>query len=824
MSLPTRPRRLSSPGPRSSHIADSEPSLLHRSTPSESGEGESSNSAAATHGSPTPSFRERVTSTFHQLGHGHSAQTHPSPERVELQRLKERVGKAVEVIADHVLPIAADALEYAPVPGLALAAEVLKSIWESVQVVQSNQWRCLRLTERCADLLAAIRVIVHQSGENVAEQMEKPLKQIVERFIDIEAFVKGLTQMRFLQRYLYREEIVHKIEEYNTAITDSLLLFNASSTLRVLHQQFLQPTSDTQHAPLLLAPVVPSPVLFESTESLGQEEEPDEIDALDLAGLSAAVVHQDPVEMTDVSALRHRMHWQHTLENRRDHERDEAALGRSLKRAMTAPTSAVATRILQIPKAHMPAVMTLLLGELELQQARWQAQQTATNNTPGPGARARTTTSPSPHLRALTWPLDGLLARQAALLQQGFAEHELEAMKRAMAALCVTPPPPNQTVAEAASVLSGSIRRRDAQIQVYTPADRSVSSDSDSDSASESDPAFTAMTTPASGPFATLELPPDNPNPTEEEIAIDQIERLRVERALLPLETGVPAQTELLYRRSLSHAFHHLNVTLPLWTPSRVELGAVGYLKRPEGVFMTLFNSADPAAAGYVRVRPLPRIAIIREKQEAPAGHGHRGPGSLFSQGIKVVQHKFRANTVTASGAPSPASSTSNLSSQSGLASSGSDIERTYEFSAFGGTAHLITDTAEYRHWRSTDMEKPKMWFRQNISAILEGVPGGALLKQEIFLVYGTLNARDHAMLVSHGDPEELSKLQFNVYSTRQPGHDWGVFEAADAAPLGPQLVPRVSAVPDLHEVQKETTLLISRLRFRLDDPAPTAQ
>ena len=54
-------------------------------------------------------------------------------------------------------------------------------------------------------------------------------------------------------------------------------------------------------------------------------------------------------------------------------------------------------------------------------------------------------------------------------------------------------------------------------------------------------------------------------------------------------------------------------VVLPLWTPAQVRLGAVGYLSKPEGSFVTLFNSMDrlapdgspvdfPSLSGYGRV------------------------------------------------------------------------------------------------------------------------------------------------------------------------------------------------------------------------------
>jgi hypothetical protein len=38
-------------------------------------------------------------------------------------------------------------------------------------------------------------------------------------------------------------------------------------------------------------------------------------------------------------------------------------------------------------------------------------------------------------------------------------------------------------------------------------------------------------------------------------------------------------------------------VTLPLWDPSPVQIGDVGYLSKPRGSFVTLFNSIKPSKA-----------------------------------------------------------------------------------------------------------------------------------------------------------------------------------------------------------------------------------
>ena len=51
-----------------------------------------------------------------------------------------------------------------------------------------------------------------------------------------------------------------------------------------------------------------------------------------------------------------------------------------------------------------------------------------------------------------------------------------------------------------------------------------------------------------------------------------------------------------------------LLVTLPLWDPSPVEVGAVGYLSKPRGHFVTLFNGLAPGTAKYPAIKSLPSI------------------------------------------------------------------------------------------------------------------------------------------------------------------------------------------------------------------------
>lgn len=49
-------------------------------------------------------------------------------------------------------------------------------------------------------------------------------------------------------------------------------------------------------------------------------------------------------------------------------------------------------------------------------------------------------------------------------------------------------------------------------------------------------------------------------------------------------------------------------MTLPLWDPSPVKLGAVGYLLKPAGSFVTLFNSYAPHKASDEEARKIPSL------------------------------------------------------------------------------------------------------------------------------------------------------------------------------------------------------------------------
>jgi len=102
------------------------------------------------------------------------------------------------------------------------------------------------------------------------------------------------------------------------------------------------------------------------------------------------------------------------------------------------------------------------------------------------------------------------------------------------------------------------------------------------------------------------------------------------------------ARNERRYRYLLEHEFNpsrrtfrcmlltgliYLSVTLALWEPSPVQLGDVGYLLKPKGTFVTLFNALKhQKAAGFIGGLP------------SMAGYGNVSKGSLRLDKRNVAQ------------------------------------------------------------------------------------------------------------------------------------------------------------------------------------------
>jgi len=266
-------------------------------------------------------------------------------------------------------------------------------------------------------------------------------------------------------------------------------------------------------------------------------------------------------------------------------------------------------------------------------------------------------------------------------------------------------------------------------------------------------------------------------------------------------------RNERRYRLLLSHEFHP-SLTLPLWSPSPVSLGAVGYLSKPSGAFVTIFNCFTPEKSAKGVLKTLPSVH----------GYGQVTTGSQRQDKRNAAQRGLDAIAGLL---------TFKTKSEGPISQS---VSRRYSFPLRTGhkAAYLCTETTMYRYVESLDA--PKKWFKSNVDSILETYgPIHQIQKEDLFLVIGTLSAPDYALFVSHKHPD--GQAHFNVFSSTKSGQPWGTFTTDTGSELaGPYYhEPFVSNPLSASKVSTNSTsnvwdtVLVARLRFKPDVLEPTS-
>ncbi|KAJ7828260.1 hypothetical protein B0H14DRAFT_1219822 [Mycena olivaceomarginata] len=390
------PRRASSPGPGPSSLSRaSSPSTAPNSEPISLGDAD-----------------DTLSRAWHSWIHRSPPRsTTPSRFDVELERTRLKVTKAlgsiIQVAGDQVLPIAAEALSVAPIPALAPAVKILDSIWKSVNAVQTNRTACLRLTDRCASLLLAIQDKVARSGDAVARELEAHLKTLEQSFSDIDDFFKEQVELPFIYRYIKRDEIHESITRHNQSVNDCIMLFSLGVNLSHMAASLQMQQSMHAHQLELVTPAQVSMLLAQDETNPPSPISEADPEAPHLTNFPpAGTPHTLHGDIPSPSGKTYEIQ---QIEDDSDSASDADDLRRVLRSALDAPDNRTVTRILQIPNADMsvPAMTKALLQELEREQQQ-----------PVPPAGS----SPSPRTRTLTWPVDGIPARQVALLNRQFVE------------------------------------------------------------------------------------------------------------------------------------------------------------------------------------------------------------------------------------------------------------------------------------------------------------------------------------------------------------------------------------------------------------------
>ncbi|KAJ7772628.1 hypothetical protein DFH07DRAFT_167310 [Mycena maculata] len=268
-------------------------------------------------------------------------------------------------------------------------------------------------------------------------------------------------------------------------------------------------------------------------------------------------------------------------------------------------------------------------------------------------------------------------------------------------------------------------------------------------------------------------------------------------------------RNERRYRLLLNHEFHP-SLTLPLWSPSPVSLGAVGYLSKPSGAFVTIFNCFAPESA--------PELL-----QTLPSVHG-------YGQVTTGIQRQDKRNAAQRGLDAIAGLLTFKTKSEGPISQS---VSRRYSYPLRTGhkAAYLCTETTMYRYVEN--LEAPKKWFQSNIDSIINTYgPIHQIAKEDLFLVIGTLSAPDYALFVSHKHPD--GQAHFNVFSSTKSGQPWGTF-TTDTGSLGGPCYhePLVSSPFDSASKASTNstvannawdTVLVARLRFKPDVLEPTSQ
>ncbi|KDQ49984.1 hypothetical protein JAAARDRAFT_186654 [Jaapia argillacea MUCL 33604] len=276
-------------------------------------------------------------------------------------------------------------------------------------------------------------------------------------------------------------------------------------------------------------------------------------------------------------------------------------------------------------------------------------------------------------------------------------------------------------------------------------------------------------------------------------------------------EVGSETRNERRYRINLQHEFH-FSLALPLWTPTRVALGDVGYLSKPSGRFITLFNSFDPVRTSNGIIKNMASLNGYAKDGKVPTGNQRQEKRNVAQRGWDAFQG-IVSSRKTVDGSPQP-------------------IGRRYTYQLRSGhkTAYLCTETTMYRYMLKLDA--PRAWFKANVDVIMNLFsPHHPIQKEDLYLIIGTLDASDYALFVSHHHPD--GQFHFNVFASPKPGQHWGRFSMNDPsgafATSGPSYHTHLpnGEVPDWASkvsTVKSTewdTVLLARLRFRPDSDDP---
>ncbi|KAK1230169.1 hypothetical protein PQX77_006763 [Marasmius sp. AFHP31] len=327
-----------------------------------------------------------------------------------------RTRARVELAVDLVKATTRTALEVAGevgevVPGLSIAARLLSNIWDAVEGVDSNRLACLRLTERCAEILLAVHEELDQTDIDVEIEMKVPLERLEESFTHFHDFLIEQNSQPFWARYLKRDDILRDIENCDKALNDALFLFNMRIQIRLMKN-----IKGISHSP---DPRPDSSLLLErdierqsSADELGSEFEDLDLRNLPSDGeprspsiVSLASVPLDDLAVEEAYNIRNFLSTLQEHQNQLDRARDSSDIRQLLACALKSDTDREMIHVLQMGKHDMLHAIRYFLEA-------WETRPIA-----HPSSSQILPRKDLSRVRSLTWPLD---ERQNNLLDKGY--------------------------------------------------------------------------------------------------------------------------------------------------------------------------------------------------------------------------------------------------------------------------------------------------------------------------------------------------------------------------------------------------------------------
>ncbi|CAL1697535.1 unnamed protein product [Somion occarium] len=261
----------------------------------------------------------------------------------------------------HVLlEVSSELLGLAPITGLEVAAKTLLNIWDAVEKFETNRLACLRLTERCADILISVRDEITDTGEHsVSRELEGPVEKLEKAFSGVYVLLSQQHARPFLQRYLKRDEIQREIAECDAALLLALHSFSVKIQMRTYRQVMQSETSRKADAAVVMDKLTKiGSRLITSSQ-------------IDIPARTRNATFTDPPSI--LSDLQSR-------QNRRDNLCDIVDLRELMRHAVEAKDDMEMIRVLQVGRDEMPEAMKTLQRALEVDSEKLEKSSTPWND------------------------------------------------------------------------------------------------------------------------------------------------------------------------------------------------------------------------------------------------------------------------------------------------------------------------------------------------------------------------------------------------------------------------------------------------------------